>query len=259
MRCAAYPRFAAFTNAGLLPRGQLDANNRQVAKDPSQSAIVPEQLARLRSQRGWSLAELAARTGLSRPYLSRLESGERQPSLGALITLARVYSTPLHSLVETQVSRTSSPVVLRGNRAQIQRSNGLRYRSISGGGLGNINALHVTVPRRRPQPALSQHEGEELLYVLTGTLNLVFEKESYLLKPGDSAHFDSSLPHRLSANGSEDTEVLLIAYAPSKASHSDELRRTRRKAPDRRSQDVNAPAPASIGICSSLEELTPVR
>ena len=142
-------------------------------------------LNRLRVERGWTLAELSKLAGLSKPYLSRLESGQRQPSLAALLALARTYNTPLQSLLDTGTQAGASPVVIQGNRAQIQRGNGLRYRAISGGGaLVNLSAVHVTVPRRRRQTALARHDGEELLYVLSGTLNLVFEHESHVLSPG---------------------------------------------------------------------------
>ncbi|HUA33083.1 MAG TPA: XRE family transcriptional regulator [Candidatus Binataceae bacterium] len=222
----------------------------------SAASELGERLGRLRSGRGWTLAELANRSGLSKPYLSRLESGVRQPSLGALLTLARVYETPLQSLVDTGAHQQSSPVVIRGSKANIQRGNGLRYRAISSGGaLQNLSAVHVTVPRRRRQTKLSQHEGEELLYVLSGKLNLVFDNESHALLPGDAAHFDAHLPHRLNASGETDAEVLLVAYVPNRGkgdgaggtTHT----QSRRKASDRR---VKQELLTTIAICSSLDD-----
>ena len=174
-------------------------------------------LNRLRTERGWTLAELSRLTKLSKPYLSRLESGQRQPSLAALLALARTYEAPLQSLLDSGAQPGPSPVVIHGNRAQIQRSNGLRYQAISGGGaLVNLSAVHVTVPRGRRQTALAQHDGEELLYVLSGSLNLVFDHDSHTLNTGDSAHFDARLPYRLSAAGAADAEVLMVAYVPTR-------------------------------------------
>src|ERR1700732_3820241 len=92
--------------------------------DPSALAV---HLRRLRMQRGWTLAELSKLTKLSRPYLSRLESGQRQPSLAAFLTLSRIYDTPIHSLLDYGGHQTSSPVVIQSSRASIQRGNGLRY------------------------------------------------------------------------------------------------------------------------------------
>lgn len=188
------------------------SSSSSIQDDPS---ALPTRLKRLRMQRGWTLAELSNLTKLSKPYLSRLESGQRQPSLAALLALGRIFDTPIHSLLDSTAHQTSSPVVIQSSRASIQRSNGLRYRAVSGGGaMVNLSAVHVTVPRRRRQTALARHDGEELLYVLSGSLNLVFEHEIHTLAPGDSAHFDAQVPHHLTAIGDRDAEVLVVAYAP---------------------------------------------
>ncbi len=54
----------------------------------------------LRGQRGWTLEKLSELSKLSEPYLSRLESGSRQPSLAALLTLAQVYEIPVRTLLD---------------------------------------------------------------------------------------------------------------------------------------------------------------
>ncbi len=227
------------------------SSSSSIQADPS---ALPTRLKRLRMQRGWTLAELSNLTKLSKPYLSRLESGQRQPSLAALLALGRIFDTPIHSLLDSTAHQASSPVVIQSSRASIQRSNGLRYRAVSGGGaMVNLSAVHVTVPRRRRQTALARHDGEELLYVLSGSLNLVFEHEIHTLAPGDSAHFDAQVPHRLTAIGDRDAEVLVVAYAPA---HKPEVAAARPPQPHRRiahramvqTHDSSAPVP----ICASL-------
>ena len=52
-----------------------------------------------------------------------------------------------------------------------------------------------------------QHDGEEWLYVLSGTLRLALADETHLLHPGDAAHFDARVPHRLAADGGHDAEL----------------------------------------------------
>jgi quercetin dioxygenase-like cupin family protein/DNA-binding XRE family transcriptional regulator len=217
--------------------------------------VLAERLARLRIERGWTLAELAEKCGFSKPFLSRLESGARQPSLGALLTLGRIYQTPLHALLETGEPQRMAPVVIRKSGASIQRSNGLRYRPISGSGaLLNLSAMRVTVPRRRRHLTLSHHDGEELLYVIDGELSLVFENESHTLRPGDAAHFDARLPHRLSASGERDAEVLLVAYVPAgrakaggRSTETATAQTSRSRGTVRRSTEMGA-------ICASLED-----
>jgi quercetin dioxygenase-like cupin family protein len=56
-----------------------------------------------------------------------------------------------------------------------------------------------------------QHEGEEWVYVLSGQLRLALSGRFYDLAAGDSAHFDSRLPHRLTALGGTDAELILVA------------------------------------------------
>jgi len=189
------------------------------------SGILPAQLSRLRQSRGWTLAELAERTGLSRPYLSRLEGGQRQPSLAALMSLANIYETPLQALLDPAAAATAESSVIRTARVTIQRGNGLRYRPISGRKDAlRLSALHVTVPHRRRQRTFSQHDGEELLYVLSGTLVLTLDRQSHTLSVGDSAHFDSKIPHRLTAAADRDAEVLLVSCASSPADYREAKR-----------------------------------
>jgi transcriptional regulator with XRE-family HTH domain len=67
---------------------------------------VGPRLQRLRSQRGMSLAAVAAATGISKSTLSRLETGQRRPSLDLLLPLAQTYRVPLDDLVGAPKSAT---------------------------------------------------------------------------------------------------------------------------------------------------------
>jgi transcriptional regulator with XRE-family HTH domain len=165
----------------------------------------------LRNRNGWTLEQLSLRTELSEPFLSRLESGRRQPSLAALITLARAYSMPLAALLD----ETPSPparVVIRAGTAPERYANGLQYRVESGNSAKvNLHAIHVTVPPKREHEAFYRHDGEEWLYVLSGRLRLIFKDAEHLLKLGDSAHFEAAVPHRLAAIGPRDAEVIVVS------------------------------------------------
>ena len=224
-------------------------------------AGLSARLSDLRRTRGWTLNELSHRARLSRPYLSRLESGSRQPSLAALLALAQAYQMPLQSLVDTgaagkPAALQASPVMVSHGRTQIRRGNGLRYRTVSGGGpWTHLNAMHVTVPHSRRRTALAHHDGEELLYVLKGSLDLIFEHETHLLEPGDSAHFDARLPHRLAAAGIGDTELLLVAYVSVsyRMETDDRMRRAKAAALVTRGKAVHNGS-ATVTICTALDQ-----
>jgi len=212
------------------------------------------QLTRLRQERGWTLGALAARSGLSAPFLSRLESGLRQPSLAALITLAEVYGVALSALIDPAAHPLESTVTRR-QQARIRRADGLRYHPISGGEEGlRLNALHVIVPRRRRPHGLAKHDGEELLYVLSGTLNLTLDRQNHLLQAGDSAHFAASIPHRLAAVGERDAEVLLVSAAPSPADRAQRgvARRAGAGRPTVTAQACIAPPPLPLKQSTAL-------
>jgi transcriptional regulator with XRE-family HTH domain len=184
-----------------------------VERDGELLAGLGARLRFLRNRNGWTLEQLSLRTNLSEPFLSRLESGRRQPSLAALITLARTYSIPLAELLE-ETSSSPPLVVIRAGSSSEHFANGLRYRVVSGNAPeSNLHAIHVTVPPRREHEAFYHHDGEEWLFVLSGQLRLIFENAEHLLKPGDSAHFEASTPHRLAAIGERGAEAVIVSCA----------------------------------------------
>jgi transcriptional regulator with XRE-family HTH domain len=165
----------------------------------------------LRQSRNWSLQELASRSGLSKTFLSRLETGDRQASIAAVLTLARIFDVSLATMFEAQVA--SEPcLIVRGAEAVPQSVNGLTYTPLSNADrFFNLQPIRLTVSPRRKGKDHFHHDGEEWIYLLSGRLTLSLAGKNYDLEPGDAAHFDSRLPHRLVARGTGDAEVLLVA------------------------------------------------
>lgn len=174
-------------------------------------ARIGARLRRLRAERGWRLEDLAERTGLSKAYLSRLESGERQPSLGALSSVARAYGVSFSSLFESE-PEAGNRAIVRAADNLVQRGRGLLYTNLSSKSWTfNMQPLRVVVPAEREEDVVYQHEGEQWLYTLSGRLSLKFGDEECVLEPGDAAHFDAETPHRLRALGGRDAEIILVA------------------------------------------------
>jgi transcriptional regulator with XRE-family HTH domain len=176
-------------------------------------AEIGARLRKLREESGWRLEDLSRRTGLSKAYLSRLESGERQPSLGALFKVARAYGVSFSSLFEP-VLEAGKLVVVRATEGQAQRGNGLLYERLSEGSWAfNLQPLRVVVPAEREAAVIYQHEGEQWLYVLSGRLRFEIGGKGVVLEPGDAAHFDADRPHRFEALDGREAEVLVVACA----------------------------------------------
>ena len=168
-------------------------------------------LRELRLSRGWTLQELACRSALSKAFLSRLESGDRQASIAAVLTLSRIFDVSLGSLFESPPV-TEPCVIVRGAETPEKTINGLAYVPLSSAGrFFNLQPLRIRVSPARGGDEHYHHEGEEWVFVLSGRLTLSLAGTLYELEPGDAAHFESRLPHRLIAPGPEDAHVLLVA------------------------------------------------
>lgn len=177
----------------------------------SQLCSFGARLRELRLKRGWTLEELACRSSLSKAFISRLESGGRQASIAAALTLSRVFDVSLASLFESELAAEPC-VIVRAADAVVKSMNGLKYVPLSNAGrFFNLQPIKVTVPLSRRGQEHYHHDGEEWVYVLSGALTLSLAGKTYDLEPGDAAHFDSRLPHRLIARGNRDAEVLLVA------------------------------------------------
>jgi len=162
-----------------------------------------------RTGAGFTLDQLAERAGLSKAYLSRLESAERQPSVATLLTLSRVLDVPMSFLLgETGDTR---PLSISGEDQPVHVVNGLTVSACSGFvGSRALEAMKIHIEADRTPPPFARHHGEEWVYVLSGGLRLEYDGESHLLAVGQSAHFDAARPHRLGAP-ERSAEVLLVA------------------------------------------------
>ena len=177
----------------------------------NQLAAFGANLKARRLKKGWTLDDLAQRSELSRPFLSRLESGDRQASIAAVLTLAQVFDVSLAEMFETQVALEPC-LIVRKSEAVAHRAQGLTYVPLSQAGHSfNLRPIRVTVSPERDGREHYRHEGEEWIYVLSGKITLSLAGEKYDLDAGDAVHFDSRLPHRVLPRSTTAPEILLVA------------------------------------------------
>jgi transcriptional regulator with XRE-family HTH domain len=169
---------------------------------------VGPRLRALRQQRGATLAQLSSSTGISVSTLSRLESGQRRPTLELLLPLARAHQVPLDELVDAPA--TGDP---RIHAKPIVR-NGVTFLPLSRRP-GGLQAYKQIFPPHWPktEPNLQVHEGYEWMYVLSGKLRLMLGEHDVTLSPGEVAEFDTHVPHWFGNPGARPAEVLSL-YGP---------------------------------------------
>jgi transcriptional regulator with XRE-family HTH domain len=179
--------------------------NDQMTDETGQAlATVGPRLRSLRQDRGTSLAEVSAVTGISVSTLSRLESGQRRATLELLLPLARAYQVSLDQIV-------TAPVADPRVRPSSFRRDGMTYYPLNRRPVG-LQAYKLVIPagssRRVPDPR--SHEGYEWLYVLDGRLRLVLAEHDVVLTSGEAAEFDTRVPHWFGAAGPGAVELLSL-------------------------------------------------
>jgi transcriptional regulator with XRE-family HTH domain len=164
---------------------------------------VGSRLRALRRQRETTLSEVAAATGISVSTLSRLESGQRRPTLELLLGLARAYGVALDDLVGAPP--TGDPRVhMRPITRQGETMIPLTRRP------GGLQAFKLIISGRKNSPSPRVHEGYEWLYVLDGELRLVLGEQDFILKPGEAAEFDTRRPHWFGSANGRSVELLSL-------------------------------------------------
>jgi len=165
---------------------------------------VGPRLRQLRLERDATLTDLASETGISVSTLSRLESGQRKPTLELLLPLAAAHRVALDELVdapETGDPRVQSRPVTRHGRTFLP----LTKRP---GGLQSFKIVFPVEPP--PTGELATHEGYEWLYVLSGRLRLLLGTRDLSLEPGEVVEFDTRVPHWIGNPGPHPAEALAL-------------------------------------------------
>jgi transcriptional regulator with XRE-family HTH domain len=194
----------------------------QPAVDGVLEQIAPR-LRRARDEKGVSLAELARSTGISTSTLSRLESGQRKPSLELLLPITAALGIPFDDIVAAPRivdPRVPQQLTKKDGRVLIPLS---RHQ-------GEPRAYKLIIPAHDEEPHLRSHDGHEWLYVLRGRLRVQLGEHDFLMGAGEAAEFDCRIPHWFGAAGRGSVEVLSLFGKSGERIHL----RTNRPRPGRR-------------------------
>lgn len=175
-----------------------------MADDEALTNVGPR-LRTLRDQRGMTLGQVSEATGISVSTLSRLESGDRKPTLELLLPLAKAYAVTLDEMVGAPP--TGDP---RIHLRPVQR-HGMTMLPLTRRA-GGIQAFKLVIPAgsgNRPHEPQT-HEGYDWMYVLTGRLRIILGEHDFILEPGEAAEFDTRTPHWFGAVGPEPVEILSL-------------------------------------------------
>lgn len=165
-----------------------------------------------RTSRGMSLAEVAKKIGISVGFLSAIERSSMNASVATLRNLAKFYELNILDFFDQSGARQYH--VRPSDRRQLKASDGVHMELLAWGNPVMEPHLFHVAPGAGSGEEEYSHEGEEFLFVLSGTLDLVVEGAPYRLQKGDSFYFESTTPHRWSNSTNKEAVVLWVNTPP---------------------------------------------
>jgi transcriptional regulator with XRE-family HTH domain len=172
---------------------------------------LPERLREIRRHQRRTLSELSEAAGISVAHLSRIEQGKRQPSLDALLRIARTYGMSLGQL--TGPEKPGAHEIVRDEDAESVAQGPHAAMRLLSGAFPGLTCVRYDVTAQWKSPT-AHHAGEEWIFVIVGAVRVEIEGTTEILRAGDSMHFDAWNPHRLIAGASGASLLLVSSGSP---------------------------------------------
>jgi transcriptional regulator with XRE-family HTH domain len=167
--------------------------------DAAVSRAIGKKVHDYRLQLGFTVAQLAEHSELSKGMLSKIENAQASPSLSTLARIAGALDVPLtaffddleaHPIIHVKAGHGLDLIprgLRRGMRSQLLGTlQGTQRR---------MEPVLYTITRNAKVGASYRHPGTEFLFMIEGTLDYAYGSRRYLLEPGDSLQFDGEVTH----------------------------------------------------------------
>jgi transcriptional regulator with XRE-family HTH domain len=184
---------------------------------------ITEKIKRIRLNKNITLKALANKTGLTEGYLSRIENSENAPPISTLSRIAQGLEIDLSFLfLPGNKAADENPNIVIVQKKEVEEGDkgtphgrtlyGYHFEPLASKKRGKNMQPYILVPDFEPGESL-QHEGEEFLYVLEGSIEFFYGAEKFRLTKGDCAYFESHIPHNGRSVGEEKARVLIILHS----------------------------------------------
>ena len=191
----------------------------------NQQSFIGSKIKSIRESKNITIDEISERSGLSVEQINSIETDTNLPSLGPLIKIARALGVRLGTFLDD--SDALGPIVCRAvdreKESSISFSNDaadarkhMEYHPLAQQKAGrHMEPFVIDInPEESPSFQLSAHEGEEFIYVMQGEVEIVYGKETYTLKEGDSIFYDSIVNHHVHGAPGKAAKILAVVYIP---------------------------------------------
>jgi transcriptional regulator with XRE-family HTH domain len=200
----------------------MDGPERKMMDGPEQKIRdvfrdISDRIKYFRRQQGLSLNALAKKAGFTTSYLSQIENMKREPTIGTLVTIAHALGVSVFSFIGGEgLLEEEAPAIVRADeRRRVTIPSTVAdslFDSINFRTKDRLMGAYILTSSSEFSEKPRAHEGEELLFVLEGKTELVYNGKSYILEEGDCCYFDSSKPH-IGRSVSERPSKALVVFA----------------------------------------------
>jgi transcriptional regulator with XRE-family HTH domain len=195
------------------PEIEMNANGRPAGSTKPQP-MLGRRLKELRVSRGLSLKEVAAGTGLSSSFISLVETGRNEMTVGRLVTMADFYEVGLRDLIPER--DTEKPVVLRraDRLAFDSEDHRVKTEMLAAWHHGEMTGGMLSFEAGGELREVAQYAGPQFILVLAGAVEIEFsDGTSVALYTGDSVWFEASRPHRHVNVGEVEARIVTVKSA----------------------------------------------
>lgn len=183
-------------------------------------AIVESEIGKrikaFRAKKSITLEQLASQTGFTKGYLSKVEKSEKSPPVSTLGIIARALGVTISAILGEENQSVPLCLVKKGERPLISRNGtafGYSYEAIAYKFPNKkMEPFILTLPVNPKKKTIYRHEGEELLFVLEGTMKFHHNNQDCIVEEGDCIYFDSSLPHFGESTGNKRVKCFMVIY-----------------------------------------------
>ncbi len=179
-------------------------------------SIIGNKIKQIRRENGWTLYEIASRTGVSKSLLSKIENVRTIPSLPVLFKIIKALEMDVAIFFEgvsdiTDITYTHIKAE-EYEPMDKEDSEGFSYFSIINESVKNAE-LQVAILKLSPGATREKvvTDGFTFLYLIDGNVDYLLEEETVKFKTGDSLFFNGRIPH-VPMNLSSEVAVMLIVY-----------------------------------------------
>jgi transcriptional regulator with XRE-family HTH domain len=177
---------------------------------------ITNKIKSLRKNHAITIQDLARKTHLTTGYLSKIENSTTPPPIPTLTKIAYALGVHVSYFFEDEGESNGGLSIIKKNERKKLIGDytalGYEYEAIIRKKSDkNIRPLIVTLPHGLdPNEILfNYHDGEELIYVLSGKMIFYYDDEQYQVEEGDCLYFDSRIPHKVAAITNEGSAIIL--------------------------------------------------